>query len=93
MERPSKTLAAPTSKLTLVAAGSFDQFISWCAENQIHPKHFSVKYVRDPQDLRGFNSQGARLVKYGTWYMKKELVPFIEDFEAMADIPNPTVHP
>ena len=47
-------------KIRLVAAGSFDQFCTWCFTNGLHPKNPRVKYVHKPEDLRGFDD--AKLV-------------------------------
>ena len=79
-----QTVTSPVApKIKLVVAGLFYQFIDWCFENELHPKSPRAKYVSRPEQLQGFDARGAELVKYGTWYLKKDLVPYVEEFEYM----------
>ncbi len=75
-------------RITLVAAGSYDQYITWCFDNGIDPKNHRVKCVRKREDLRGYDPSGADLVKKGTWYMRPGLDDAIREFEARAPIPE-----
>lgn len=81
MQMTEMPVSSTAPKIKLVVAGSFSQFIDWCDENQIHPRNHRVKYVSKAEQLQGYNAGGAELVKYGTWYKRKD----IAEIEEMAD--------
>lgn len=74
------TVPTTVSPIKLVAAGSFDQFCTWCFENGMHPKNPRVRHVGKPEDFRGYH--GIELVKTGTWYLKPGMMQAVAEFEA-----------
>ncbi len=50
-------MAASNSKLKIVIAGTYAQFLNYCHEQELNPKdHNVVRYVSDPYHIRGLRN-------------------------------------
>jgi hypothetical protein len=68
---------------SLVVAGNYSQFYDWCMGQDVYPKSAHVKFVRDHTDFHGRRPPVWRLVKHGTWFNRTDLLPLIEEYEAL----------
>lgn len=67
--------------MTIVYAGNHSQFLNWCVENKRSPRDRDLHYVSDPDRIRGL--QNVRVVRYGTWFERKDLNYFQNLVNAM----------
>lgn len=68
--------------MIMVIAGSYNQFVHWCYENNYHYKrdHDKVQYLwQDNVDiLRG--RRDIKIIYWGTWYTRSDISE-IREFE------------
>ena len=54
----------------LIYAGSHQQFVAWCRENNVEPRSdgLNVVYVGSVEHIYGFDPKDVEVVYYGTYY-------------------------
>lgn len=57
-----------------ILAGNFQEFIRYCQDNYLIPKQKggNAIYVDRPEMLRGIRCSKNQLIKYGTYYERKD---------------------
>ena len=56
------------SKLNIIIAGSYRQYLSFLLENKIKRTDPNYRYVCQKDELRGLRAYQVNIVKYGTWW-------------------------
>jgi hypothetical protein len=54
-------------KITLVIAGNYAQFLTWCKDNHRSPYDTRIRYINSLHQLYGFKPDAVVIVKTGTW--------------------------
>ena len=53
-------------KLKIIVTKNYDQFLSWCNENNVNPEDKFVRYINKEDHLRGFRN--CEVIYYGEYY-------------------------
>jgi len=55
-----------TVKLKIIITKNYDQFLSYCRENNINPKDKFVRYVNREEQIRGLRN--CEIIYYGEYW-------------------------
>jgi len=53
-------------KLKLIITKNYDQFLTWCHENNVHPKDKFIRYVYKEDQLFGLHN--CEVIYYGEYW-------------------------
>lgn len=61
------------SKIYLVIAGNYSQFIFWCDEHHVSTRRRNIIYVSSADNIKGFMPPKTEIIKCGTWYKRTDV--------------------